>query len=47
MACRECVEAGAELKDVFLGCVPFVIMELIIVGLLIAFPQISLFAVSD
>ncbi|MFM9846784.1 MAG: TRAP transporter large permease [Hyphomicrobiaceae bacterium] len=36
-----------ELKDVFLGCVPFVIMELIIVGLLIAFPQISLFAVGD
>jgi C4-dicarboxylate transporter DctM subunit len=36
-----------ELKDVFLGCVPFVIMELIIVSLLIAFPQISLFAVGD
>lgn len=35
------------LKDVFMGCMPFVIMELIIVGLLIAFPQISLFAISD
>lgn len=35
------------LKDVFMGCMPFVIMELIIVGLLIAFPQISLFAVGD
>jgi tripartite ATP-independent transporter DctM subunit len=31
------------LKEVFQGCVPFVIMELIIVGILIAFPQISLF----
>jgi tripartite ATP-independent transporter DctM subunit len=36
-----------ELKDVFAGCIPFVILELIIVALLIAFPQISLFAVSD
>jgi C4-dicarboxylate transporter, DctM subunit len=35
------------LKEVFLGCVPFVIMELIIVGILIAFPQISLFLVTD
>jgi TRAP-type C4-dicarboxylate transport system permease large subunit len=35
------------LKDVFMGCMPFVIMELIIVALLIAFPQISLFAVGD
>lgn len=34
------------LKEVFLGCVPFVVMELIIVGILIAFPQISLFLVS-
>ncbi len=31
------------LSEVFRGCMPFVIMELIIVGLLIAFPQISLF----
>jgi tripartite ATP-independent transporter DctM subunit len=35
-----------ELKEVFHGCMPFVLMELIIVGLLIAFPQISLFAIS-
>jgi C4-dicarboxylate transporter DctM subunit len=35
-----------ELKEVFYGCMPFVLMELIIVGLLIAFPQISLFAIS-
>ncbi len=38
---------GIPLKDVFMGCMPFVIMELIIVSLLIAFPQISLFAVGD
>jgi len=38
---------GIPLKDVFAGCMPFVIMELIIVSLLIAFPEISLFAVSD
>jgi tripartite ATP-independent transporter DctM subunit len=37
---------GIPLKDVFMGCMPFVIMELIIVALLIAFPQISLFAVD-
>lgn len=36
-----------ELRDVFHGCVPFVIMELLIVAMLIAFPQISLFAVPD
>jgi TRAP-type C4-dicarboxylate transport system permease large subunit len=35
-----------ELKHVFQGCMPFVLMELIIVGLLIAFPQIALFAVA-
>jgi TRAP-type C4-dicarboxylate transport system permease large subunit len=35
------------LGDVFKGCVPFVVMELIIVALLIAFPEISLFAVRD
>lgn len=35
------------LKEVFLGCVPFVIMELIIVGILIAFPQISLFLIAE
>lgn len=31
------------LKEVFLGCIPFVMMELFIVGILIAFPAISLF----
>jgi tripartite ATP-independent transporter DctM subunit len=36
-----------ELRDVFYGCVPFVVLELMIVALLIAFPQIALFAVSD
>lgn len=36
-----------SLSDVFKGCVPFVFMELIIVALLIAFPEISLFAVRD
>lgn len=35
------------LKEVFLGCVPFVIMELIIVGILIAFPAISLFLIAE
>jgi len=36
-----------ELKDIFYGCVPFVTMEIFIVGLLIAFPQIALFAIGD
>ncbi|MGE0768400.1 MAG: TRAP transporter large permease [Hyphomicrobiaceae bacterium] len=36
-----------ELKEIFYGCIPFVVMELFIVGLLIAFPQISLFAVGN
>jgi TRAP-type C4-dicarboxylate transport system permease large subunit len=35
------------LGEVFKGCLPFVIMELIIVALLIAFPQISLFLITD
>jgi tripartite ATP-independent transporter DctM subunit len=34
-----------EMKDIFYGCVPFVLMELMIVGLLITFPVISLFAI--
>jgi C4-dicarboxylate transporter, DctM subunit len=34
------------LGEVFKGCIPFVIMELIIVALLIAFPQIALFALD-
>ena len=38
---------NVELRDVFYGCVPFVILELMIVTMLIAFPQIALFAVSD
>lgn len=37
---------NVDLKDIFYGCIPFVVMELFIVGLLIAFPQIALFAVS-
>jgi len=35
------------LGEMFKGAVPFVIMELLIVALLIAFPQISLFAIGD
>jgi C4-dicarboxylate transporter, DctM subunit len=35
-----------ELKDIFAGCAPFVLMELAIVGLLIAVPEIALFAVA-
>lgn len=35
------------LKEIFMGCLPFVLMEIFIVALLIAFPQIALFAVSD
>lgn len=34
------------LGEVFKGCLPFVVMELIIVGILITFPQISLFLVQ-
>ena len=34
-----------EMKDIFYGCVPFVLMELMIVGLLVAFPVITLFAI--
>ena len=36
-----------SLAEVFRGCVPFVIMEIIIVAILIAFPDISLFLVRD
>ena len=35
------------LGEVFKGCLPFVIMELLIVAIMITFPQISLFLVSD
>lgn len=38
---------NVELRDMFHGCIPFVILELMIVAMLIAFPQIALFAVSD
>ncbi len=34
-----------ELRDVFQGCIPFVLLELMIVALLITFPQVALFAV--
>ena len=33
------------LGQVFLGAVPFVLMELLIIGLLVAFPEIFLFLV--
>ncbi len=33
--------------EVFRGCWPFVVMELLIVALLIAFPQISLFLITE
>ena len=36
-----------ELREIFYGCVPFVFMELLIVALLIAFPDIALFAIRD
>ncbi len=36
-----------SLSEVFRGCVPFVFMEIMIVALLIAFPQISLFLIQD
>jgi C4-dicarboxylate transporter, DctM subunit len=38
---------NVELRDVFHGCIPFVLLELMIVAMLIAFPQIALFAVTD
>ncbi len=36
-----------SIGEVFRGCVPFVFMELIIVGLLIAFPDVFLFMIRD
>lgn len=36
-----------ELRDLFYGCIPFVLLELMIVAMLIAFPQIALFAIAD
>mgnify|MGYP003673605830 CR=1 FL=1 len=38
---------NVELRDMFYGCMPFVMLELMIVAMLIAFPQIALFALSD
>lgn len=36
---------NVELREIFYGCIPFVLLELLIVGLLIAFPEIALFAI--
>ena len=36
-----------DLREIFLGCGPFVIMELFIVALLITFSDIALFAIRD
>ena len=36
-----------SLSEVFRGCVPFVVMEIIIVALLMTFPDIALFLVRD
>lgn len=41
------IAPNVELRDVFRGCIPFVLLELIIVAMLITFPQIALFAVTD
>jgi TRAP-type C4-dicarboxylate transport system permease large subunit len=38
---------SVPLSEVFKGCLPFVLMELLIVALMIAFPQISLFLVPE
>ena len=36
-----------KLKDVFLGCVPFVIIELFLIALMYIFPEIVLALVPD
>lgn len=36
-----------SLNQIFLGCVPFVIMEIFIVALLLIFPDISLFLLNS
>ena len=36
-----------SLAEVFRGCVPFVVIEIVIVAILIAFPDISLFLIRD
>ena len=38
---KSCIPS-VKLDDVFKGCIPFVIMELIIIGIMLAFPQLSL-----
>jgi tripartite ATP-independent transporter DctM subunit len=35
------------LSEIFKGCIPFVLMELMIVALMLAFPAISLFLITD
>ncbi|WP_373085610.1 TRAP transporter large permease [Sneathiella sp.] len=37
----------APLGEIFKGCIPFVLMEFLIIGLLVAFPQIALVLVGD
>ena len=37
----------APLGEIFKGCIPFVLMEILIIVLLIAFPQIALVLVGD
>ncbi|MGE4240962.1 TRAP transporter large permease [Ramlibacter sp.] len=37
---------GISLRDAFVGCAPFLLMEIVIVGLMIAFPQLSLFLIE-
>ncbi len=36
-----------DLREIFYGCAPFVFLEILIVALLIAFPDIALFAIRD
>lgn len=36
-----------EIKEIFMGCIPFVVIEIFIVILLITFPKIALFAIAD
>lgn len=35
------------LNEVFRGCVPFVLMEILIIGIMLAFPQLSLFLLPN
>lgn len=36
-----------ELRDIFYGCIPFVLIEIFIVILLVSFPEIALFAIAE